>query len=94
MTILVVSLVHVICERQLFEVALREKPDLVDHTGESASCYSSAGETEKTDVIPGAIWLGAGKLPCDPEWICAVNLQFSIKNIYPSVKIRQERRGW
>ena len=50
-TLLVIPRVHVIRERQLFEVTLREKSDLLKHAGESTCCVGAARKTKDTNLI-------------------------------------------
>jgi len=53
--LIVIPRIHGIRERQLFEVAWREKPDFLKHACEGTGCESATRETKNTDLIPGAI---------------------------------------
>ena len=48
---LVLPRVHIIRERQLFEVTLREKSNLSKHASESTCCVGTARKTEDTNLI-------------------------------------------
>ena len=54
-TLFVILRVHGVRERQLFEVARREKTDFLDHASEDSCCTSAAREPKNTNVIPRAI---------------------------------------
>jgi hypothetical protein len=54
-TLFVIPRVHGIRERQLFEVAWREKPDFLEHASEGTSCESATRESKNTDLIPDVI---------------------------------------
>ena len=54
-TLFVIPRVHGIRERQLFEIAWREKPDFLEHTSEGTSCESATRESKNTDLIPDVI---------------------------------------
>ena len=54
-TLFVITRIHGIRERQLFEVAWREESDFLEHTGERTGCESATRETKNTDLISGAI---------------------------------------
>jgi hypothetical protein len=49
--------IHGIRGLQLIELGWREKPDFLEHPGESTSRVSTSGETKDTDSISGVIWL-------------------------------------
>ena len=48
-------LVHAVREPQLYEVALGEKPDFVNHTGEGTSRVNTTREPKDANLIPGLI---------------------------------------
>ena len=52
----VIPRVHIVRERQLFEVAGGNKSHFLKHSREGAGCKSATRETKNTDLIPGAIW--------------------------------------
>lgn len=54
-TLLVVPRVHCIREWQLFEIARREKPDFLKHTGKGTGCESTTRETEDANLISNVI---------------------------------------
>ena len=54
-TLFVIPRIHGIGEGQLFEIAWREKADLLKHPSEGASCESTARETKNTYLIPHMI---------------------------------------
>ena len=54
-TLFVIPCIHGICERQLLEVAWREKADFLKHAGEGTSSESPARKAKNIDLIPHMI---------------------------------------
>lgn len=52
---LIRSSVHVVRERNLLMVACREETNLVNHTGQRASCVGTTRETEDTDLVSSLV---------------------------------------
>ena len=49
------TLVHGVRERQLFDVALGEKSNFMNHASEGASRVSTTREPENANLVPGTI---------------------------------------
>jgi hypothetical protein len=45
------AVIYLIRERQLCDVGLGEKSDLLKHAGQRTSCVCTARETKKTDFV-------------------------------------------
>ena len=54
-TLFVIPRIHFVRERQLLEIALREKSDFLEHAGKGTSRESTARETKNTDLISDTI---------------------------------------